>query len=377
MGKVKVIIPAKPNDENLLLDACLAFFPQHFVDCPSLDRIREKLNDVTRLDFDLGIKEIPEEWNNFREEAKPAFKELNIFEAELKKIGLPKVMDLPENINLPFFAYGTFKPKQLGFYRIADCVERVETDCEIKGDLLVRDGLPIVDEAGKLKVNGSLIFFKPDNLREAYERIIEIEPDKHYRWGETNVHTVNEDIQANVLYGRSPKKGSVRIKDSEDCYEWDGSKDPLFTSALEVIAETLEQNSEFDWNLKSLFRLQMAYLLLWSSIERYVSLRYHLGNKVTEKIYHLAEEDEFIQSLKDIVKESRQVFRADKPTERAILDSNNPRKSIEYYYQVRSNLTHRGKSADNDFKIIKSSLEELYKIFVRVKDKAFNPDDLS
>jgi len=145
---------------------------------------------------------------------------------------------------------------------------------------------------------------------------------------------------------------------------------------LEVVAETLEQNSEFDWDLKSLFQLQMAYLLLWSSIERYVSLRYHLGNNVTGKIANLAEEDEFSQSLKDVVTESRYVFRADRPTEKETLDSSDPKKSLNYYYQVRSNLTHRGKSAHNDFKIIKSSLEELFKIFVRVKDKAFSSDDL-
>jgi len=89
-------------------------------------------------------------------------------------------MNLLGNVNLPFFAYGTFKPKQLGFYRIANCVERVETDCLISGDLLVRDGLPIVDEEGKSEVKGSLIFFKSNNSGKAYERIIEIEPDKHY-----------------------------------------------------------------------------------------------------------------------------------------------------------------------------------------------------
>jgi len=88
LGKIKIIIPAKPNDENSLLDACLAFFPSHFVGCNSLNNIREKLNDVKRLDFHVGMNEIPKEWNNLREEAKGAFKKLNIFEAELRKIDL-------------------------------------------------------------------------------------------------------------------------------------------------------------------------------------------------------------------------------------------------------------------------------------------------
>lgn len=108
-------------------------------------------------------------------------------------------MDFPNNTSLPFFAYGAFKPKQLGFYRIADCVERVENDCTIPGALLERDGLPIVDEEGNSEVSGSLISFKPDSVPKAYQGIVEIEPDNHYRWGAANVHKGNADIDANVL----------------------------------------------------------------------------------------------------------------------------------------------------------------------------------
>jgi len=69
-------------------------------------------------------------------------------------------MELPEKIDLPFFAYGTFKPGQLGFYRLLDCVEEIEPVCNIRGDLLERDGLPIVDESGRSDVVGSLIKFR-------------------------------------------------------------------------------------------------------------------------------------------------------------------------------------------------------------------------
>ena len=106
-----------------------------------------------------------------------------------------------------------------------------------------------------------------------------MEPDRHYRWHQAPV----EGTPANVLVGRSPEKGSVPCEDGE----WNGWDDPLFTAALNVVEETLRSQT-FDWNLKPLFRLQMAYLLLWSSIERYVSLRYHLGDRVTEKVGQLA-----------------------------------------------------------------------------------------
>jgi len=30
LGKIEIIVPARPDDENSLLDACLAFNPKHF-----------------------------------------------------------------------------------------------------------------------------------------------------------------------------------------------------------------------------------------------------------------------------------------------------------------------------------------------------------
>lgn len=171
----------------------------------------------------------------------------------------------------------------------------------------------------------------------------------------------------NVLLGRSPTKGSVESEQAE----WDGRSDPLFTSALAVIEETLGSSSGFEWDLKPLFRLQMAYLLLWSSIERYVSLRYHLGDKVTEKVNSLAEEAAFAHALQENVKNGRTIFRADRPGEKIVLDPSNPRKSLGYYYQIRSNITHRGKGVVRDHEILKDSLSELLSIFKYVLKEAF------
>jgi hypothetical protein len=242
--------------------------------------------------------------------------------------------------DLPFFAYGLFKPGQLGFLRLRELVEQSEPDCALRGTLLERDGLPIVDEDGMGTVRGSLIFFHRRTLIEAYLRIIEIEPDKHYRWGIGRVETRRGIREANVLFGKSPRRGSDALGQSD----WDGKRDPLFTSALEVVQEVANQNVEFEWNLKPLFRLQMAYLLLWSAIERYVSLRYHLGGDVYSKVKRLAKEEAFIVSLREQAPGRRVLYRTDKPGEREVLDVSNPDKSLGYYYQVRSNITHRGKA---------------------------------
>lgn len=271
-------------------------------------------------------------------------------------------MKLPTNTELPFFAYGLFRRGQLAFFQLDDLVAETVDPAQIAGELLLRDGLPIIDPNGRGFVKGALLTFLPERAEEAYNRISKMEPDEHYYWDDAPVG----GTRANVLVGKSPKKGSVPCEEPE----WNGWNDPLFTAALDVVEETLG-SQKFDWNLKPLFRLQMAYLLLWSSIERYVSLRYHLADKVNEKVGHLAQEAAFVTGLRDRVHEKRFVYRADRPTEREVLDPQLPdpefpRKAVDYYYQVRCNLTHRGKGVFGDYDLLHRSLAELLPIFREV-----------
>lgn len=263
-------------------------------------------------------------------------------------------MDGPEDLVRPFFSYGIFRPGQLAFFQLRDLVTRAEPT-RARGTLLLRDGLPIADSDGQGYIAGALLTFGPGQGAIAYGRVTRMEPDRHYRWHRAEL----DGVIANMLVGRSPKKGSVPCEDEE----WDGWCDPLLTTALEVIQEALASSKGFEWDLKPLFRLQMAYLLLWSSIERYVSLRYHLGDKVAEKISQMAGERAFAKSLRANVTSTRKVYRADRPGDKEVLDPGSPRKSLNYYYQIRSNITHRGKGVVRDHQILWQSLEELLAIF--------------
>ena len=75
-----------PDGSVALLDACIVFFPKHFKQCPSLAEAAVLLEGITRLDFDQGKKAIPMIWPKLREEAKPYFKRLHIFEAVLHPV---------------------------------------------------------------------------------------------------------------------------------------------------------------------------------------------------------------------------------------------------------------------------------------------------
>ncbi|MBC8213800.1 MAG: hypothetical protein H8E71_04085 [Candidatus Marinimicrobia bacterium] len=86
IGNIKSIIPEGPGHQNMLIDSCIAFAPVFFKKCPTLSKVEIQLEGYTRLDFNLEIEKIPDEWGKLRKEAVPFFRSLNIFEAELKPL---------------------------------------------------------------------------------------------------------------------------------------------------------------------------------------------------------------------------------------------------------------------------------------------------
>lgn len=91
MGDVKVLVPAKPDSPVSILDAAVAFFPAFFASCPSLPKVEAQLSGVTRLDFDIG-QSVPSERDQPCAEALPLFKELGIFEAELRPFNSSRIL---------------------------------------------------------------------------------------------------------------------------------------------------------------------------------------------------------------------------------------------------------------------------------------------
>ena len=275
-----------------------------------------------------------------------------------------KTVNLPKKTSLPFFAYGLFKPRQLCYSRIKELVRETK-EGTVGGRLKERDGMPLLVSNPNDTVRGHLIYFHAGKEDEAYNRIMEIEPEEVYRW---DTIRVDDQVDANVLLGRKEGRGSFDI---EHCEEWDGRSDPFFNQGLQEVEDILKANPHFKPDYKPLFRLHMAYSLLWSAIERYTGLKYHLGTKVNQKVYQIAGEKCFAASLKDNVKGKREVFSA-ADLGKCVLDPEDPERSIRYYYQVRSNAAHRGKAVHGDFQTLKSSLEELLAIFRDVLKSAFD-----
>ena len=87
LGNLKFLVPAGPNHPDALLDACLAFYPEHFAKCRSMAKVKAALGETERLDFHLDPKGIPPDWAKLRKEARKRFAELNLWTADLVPLG--------------------------------------------------------------------------------------------------------------------------------------------------------------------------------------------------------------------------------------------------------------------------------------------------
>lgn len=86
IGNINILIPQGPEDKNVLIDACIAFAPQLFEKCKSLHKVKTKLRNANRLDFNLNAEPIPEEWKDLREEAREIYNNLNLYVVEIGEI---------------------------------------------------------------------------------------------------------------------------------------------------------------------------------------------------------------------------------------------------------------------------------------------------
>ena len=201
----------------------------------------------------------------------------------------------PSDINLPFFAYGIFKPGQLAYSKIEQYVEKYEKS-QIDHIMLIRDGVPIITKKphNYSKTYGYIIYFKEEYKEKAYKVISDTKSSALYKWNTEDL----DNKQVNVLFGVKPKLGSSVPEYDEE--NFDGKNDPFFKEAIELIEENLKLISSDHLDVKEFFELQMNYMLLWSAIDRYTSLKYNEKSKGKNN-KEFANEKAFKKGLKKYV----------------------------------------------------------------------------
>jgi len=267
-----------------------------------------------------------------------------------------RTLRAPTNKALPFFVYGALKPGMPAFHRIQPLALEPFEPARVEGSLYVRDGLPLlILEPGMTE--GYLLRWKHGSEEDGYRLVCEFEPPKHYQWAEV---TLESGIKANALVARFRNKGNPQPLFSS---VWRLADDPGFGEGLPVVREATEELESATWNdWQRFFRAQMAYLLLWSVLERLSALCFGPGEDPHKRVTSLAELPGMGELVKSHVQRADRVSDSRDPSQSYELNGSDAKKCFQYYYQVRSNLSHRGKGVYNEFAKVKESLSELLAI---------------
>lgn len=270
-----------------------------------------------------------------------------------------KNLNPPLNQKLPFLAYGSFKPGELRFNLIKQFV--VETKpTKVYGLMKEKDGVPIfyttkTKSYAWFDYAAYEIHFKKGQEQQAYQIISENEPNTYYTW-------VNFQ-GANILEGKSRLRGLEEFMDQT----WSFKHDPYFSQGLlackEIRKGSRSKMPELHQEYFDFFCNQSAFMLLWTIIERFCTLKY--GNiSPNEKLKSLYTDPEIKWDfVYDIVKRNDSIVRSDREKDQLKLNSaSSIKKILEYYYGLRSNMVHRGKNVFRDINRISDAFDELYQL---------------
>lgn len=287
----------------------------------------------------------------------------------------------PPDTRLPFFSYGLFQPSEIPFRQIAGFVRNWEK-AECAGSLVLRDGLPLLDDSIGGHAPGVLLRFNDGDAEGAYSVISRFEPKYLYKWKKSPVRVSEggKTESANVLVGKRLDMGTVPLEEPG----WKSANDPVLNEGLAEVRRLADADGRerfhsvppehFDWG--RLFRLEMGYLFLWTVLERYVTLTQGPSLEAGEKVKALGEDGSFGAALKPSVERTHQIFDSRDPSDDAWLDPHDPVKSARYYYLVRSNVTHRGKGTFRDGETVRRSLNELLSIVDKLVEEIRSVSEL-
>lgn len=283
----------------------------------------------------------------------------------------------PDDRNLPFFAYGFFKKGELAYNLIKDCVSSEPEADSIKGNLYNKDGIPIFvkNDRYSISIVGNVIKFKTSL---GYCEICSIEPKKLYRWD--TIITEN-GVKANILVARNDiVKGAIRYVEGNR-FNWKSKDDALFDYGMkyldkeyfELIVTGTRKNKENDFY--DYFDLQMAYVFLWTIVDRYCTLKYKLSSSKLNKKYEKFSGDcLYSECYEELLMREIRLPRAINsssyysPENRDLTEAQN---FLNNLYTIRNNAVHRGKTLFKDVDLLKKAFLILYGIMHSIFAKEF------
>lgn len=281
------------------------------------------------------------------------------------------------NYENAFLAYGTFKPNQVSFSLIEDCVENDYRLPLQDYRLLHRNGMPMIEKNEGYTTSCYLLKFKEGCAEKAYNRISKSRSNSLFEWTEININS--ERVNCLIAKRKPDPENPRKCKSLGDPYhsdEYDGKDDLGFYRTLDFIESNLKETHLSNIYQDEFLFLQMNYMLLWAVIDKYMSLRY-VGWGQMINVRKLSKEpalrdaiDKYVQSREQPVYSSRGDQEFDLNVEQK--SNKGYENMMSYYYHMRCNIVHGGKVIYQNSEPVKLAIEELLKVMRYILNDAFN-----
>jgi hypothetical protein len=252
------------------------------------------------------------------------------------------------NSKWPLFVYGALKPGEISWPMISELVENPLESYVEDHQLVMAGGLPMaIPRMGK-KVQGHIV-----QVNAVENAILVIEAlegiNRVYKWSKGK----GPDGWVNILV---PVKPPTKLSEIE---AWSTADDPYFGMVIPHVHATLKKSmletskpvltTDAYYNYLD---LQAAYLLLWTLFERillFTRANYLTGSKMTKKESRKTIEKIEWKKAIELTASNQQmsVVPADDVFGKAVRFTEN---QFLFFYQMRNNIVHRGKSASADQK---------------------------
>jgi gamma-glutamylcyclotransferase (GGCT)/AIG2-like uncharacterized protein YtfP len=260
----------------------------------------------------------------------------------------------------PHFVYGTLRRGELAHYQIKPHVARAEPAALTGHRLYVRDGLPFVTAEDGHEVHGEILYPTDADLAA---KIAAYEGTRLYYAESREVEAGDVPISAVVYLGRSPAKGNPAPVDRL----WTSAGDPLITAGLRELGRVAAEHfadpartpipADMAGFWERFIPLQGTYLSLASVLERYTALTAGPRVEPTVRVVGMDADPDAQTAVQEADPPPIAVVRSDNLEK--TLRAPGP-KAWQAWYAVRSNLSHRGKSAYTDFRLIERAIVGLH-----------------
>ena len=286
-----------------------------------------------------------------------------------------------QNFKRPYFVYGTLKPAEIAHYQIEKFIERLLPATLDNYALFVRDGAPVIFKSKNWKVDGFLVWPYETQYNDFELQVNSYEGERLYSLHKIEVSCQSKKIECLTHIGKNQGKSHA-----EPLFKpWSSKDDPIFSQAFPHLFAEIKKtiNSEStagpeisDWKYYN--DITSKYLLLVTIIERLAFLycgesfttpeekngKVYYNDRIMKRITTLGKSEQFLHTYENLSNRGilHHIEVYDSRDANKSLSTKRPKEALDAWYQVRSNLQHRGKSAWKDVKIVQDSLISLANI---------------